>query len=396
LNPITGNNNNQAITVSAGQTVYISAYTGGININGGTLVICGTGTSPSYVNINGNATASIVVNGSVTFNNININNSNLSFYNYGSCTFGNVTSNGPVENDGTMTFSYDYENKLQFLNTGTVIALSSFYNTGTITNRGIINVSGTLHNNGPATLKNSCTITANQFINDNSTYNTGTIGVTTSTMFNGNSTYNAGAGSMLQTATFGNDGAIKGDAANCATIKITQSANVNSSNVSGIIDICGITTTSNSSFNAKVVFACGCSAGSFGIQYAWTPASGLNDATSATPTVTNPTATTTYTVKVTDANGSTGSDDVTVTVIPCSHVTISPNPYTQYINIMATTTVTGNATIYVRNSQGQLITQQGIQTNSTQTVWLNWLTSGSYTVQVVTSEYTESKIIIKN
>jgi len=49
----------------------------------------------------------------------------------------------------------------------------------------------------------------------------------------------------------------------------------------------------------------------------------------------------------------------------------------------------------VSNSQGQLITQQGIQTNSTQAVWLNWLTTGTYTVQIVTSEYTESKTIIK-
>jgi len=48
--------------------------------------------------------------------------------------------------------------------------------------------------------------------------------------------------------------------------------------------------------------------------YVWTPATGLNNATAANPTA-SPAVNTTYTVTVTDSNGCTDSDDVTVTVI---------------------------------------------------------------------------------
>ena len=393
-NPLTGS---QGITINEGQTFTISNYSGTITMNGGALIICGNSSNLPINSGNGLITGTVIVNGTVTFSNLNINNGYILFKNYGTSTFLNATSNAAIENYGTMTFNGDFTSKNSFLNMGTITENQSMMNSPScaFNNQGLLTVKGTLHNNSNATLLNSCTITANQYINDYITTNTGSI-TAINTTFNGASIYNAGAGSLLQTATFSNDGTIKGDPSKCATIKITQSANVNGTNVTGIINVCGITSTGNNTFNSKVVFNCSCAVGTSGIQYAWTPASGLNDATSATPTILNPIATTTYTVKVTDVNGSTNSDDVTVTVIPCSHVTISPNPYTQFINIVATTSVTGNATIYVRNSQGQLITQQTIQTNNSQTVWLNWLTNGSYTVQVVTSEYTESKTIIKN
>jgi len=50
-----------------------------------------------------------------------------------------------------------------------------------------------------------------------------------------------------------------------------------------------------------------------GLLYLWSPALGLSDPTSATPTA-NPSVTTTYSVVVTDANGCSGTDDVVVTV----------------------------------------------------------------------------------
>ena len=50
-----------------------------------------------------------------------------------------------------------------------------------------------------------------------------------------------------------------------------------------------------------------------GVNYSWTPATGLSSTTIANPTA-NPTITTVYTVTVTDANGCTDTDDVTVTV----------------------------------------------------------------------------------
>ncbi|MCT4582085.1 MAG: gliding motility-associated C-terminal domain-containing protein [Flavobacteriales bacterium] len=50
-----------------------------------------------------------------------------------------------------------------------------------------------------------------------------------------------------------------------------------------------------------------------GVGYLWSPATGLDDPTSATP-VANPNVTTTYTVTVSGANGCTDTDDVTITV----------------------------------------------------------------------------------
>ena len=58
--------------------------------------------------------------------------------------------------------------------------------------------------------------------------------------------------------------------------------------------------------------------------YAWTPATGLNDATLANPTAA-PAATTTYTLLATDANGCTAGAAVTVTVNPAATVNAGPD-----------------------------------------------------------------------
>lgn len=396
-NPITGNVN---ITINAGQTVYISNFSGNVTMNGGTLVICGNTSNLPINTGNGFSTGTVVVNGgTVSFGNMNINNGYITFKNFGSSTFLNATSNAAIENYKTMTFNGDFSVKNSFLNMGTITAKQSFINnTGaSFSNQGILTVNGILHNNSNATLINSCTINADRFINDYVTTNSGTINVTTSTMFNGSSIYNASAGSMLQTQTFSNDNVIKGDAASCATIKITGSASCNSSKITGIIDVCGVTTLGNSAADSKVVFGCGCKTGTSGIKYAWSPVSGLSNANSATPTVTNPQVSTTYTVTVTDAKGNTGTDEVTVTVTSCSHITVTPNPFTQYITVKATTPANEySAMVNVFNGQGVKVYSQGIQTNTGQQIYLNWFSAGTYTIQVVTNGYTESVNVIKN
>ncbi|QHL86658.1 T9SS type B sorting domain-containing protein [Nibribacter ruber] len=66
--------------------------------------------------------------------------------------------------------------------------------------------------------------------------------------------------------------------------------------------------------------------GSGGATYLWTPATGLSSATVANPAA-SPIFTTTYTLQVTDANGCTDTDEVTVTVIGGLKIvnTFSPN-----------------------------------------------------------------------
>jgi gliding motility-associated-like protein len=61
-----------------------------------------------------------------------------------------------------------------------------------------------------------------------------------------------------------------------------------------------------------------------GVSYSWSPVTGLSDPTSATPTA-SPTATTTYTVTATDANGCSGSDQVTITITTLQTANAGPD-----------------------------------------------------------------------
>ena len=62
-----------------------------------------------------------------------------------------------------------------------------------------------------------------------------------------------------------------------------------------------------------------------GATFAWTPATGLSNSTSASP-VCSATTSTTYTVTGTTANGCTNSDAVVVNVHPAAIISVTPNP----------------------------------------------------------------------
>lgn len=81
------------------------------------------------------------------------------------------------------------------------------------------------------------------------------------------------------------------------------------------------------------------SGGTAPYTYAWTPATGLNDATLANPTA-SPTTTTEYIVVVTDANNCTGSDTVTVEVLDaCALSTVIHIAIDEIDEILATQTM---------------------------------------------------------
>lgn len=73
--------------------------------------------------------------------------------------------------------------------------------------------------------------------------------------------------------------------------------------------------------------------------YQWMPTSGIGDPTSATPTA-SPTATTTYSVTVTDSNNCESTASVEVVILPvgivpiaATHISIYPNPTDGQITI---------------------------------------------------------------
>ncbi|HBS87422.1 MAG: hypothetical protein A2W91_13715 [Bacteroidetes bacterium GWF2_38_335] len=79
-----------------------------------------------------------------------------------------------------------------------------------------------------------------------------------------------------------------------------------------------------------------------GVTYTWSPSAGLSSSTVSNP-VASPTETTLYTVTVTDENGCSDTASVLVTVVPVGietieneRITISPNPATTSVKIIAT------------------------------------------------------------
>jgi hypothetical protein len=67
-----------------------------------------------------------------------------------------------------------------------------------------------------------------------------------------------------------------------------------------------------------------------GVSYQWTPATGLSNPSIANP-VASPTVTTVYAVTVTDVNGCTDADSVTVNVFNCTGISV--NPGENFLNI---------------------------------------------------------------
>ncbi len=391
---ISGNsweNINDIVAVPSGEE-----FTGGINMNGGTLIICGE-FNPQNINFN---SGSIIVLGSADISNMNMNNAQSIFENYGTVSFGNATWNGTIINHGDMSFNNDCNwnnTQAQLINTGEILCKQSLNNNGIIDNSGSITVNNSFRNNSEGQLTSVCKINVSrEFHNNGTLHNQGIISVDETTFINGSGTTNMLEGSLLSTTNIYVNAPVSGIGDDCALIDVSGITTLNSNtNFEGNVSLCDANGIETNNINYSSDCSCEANGNASQLSYTWTPKTGL-ESTSGKKIVAAPTTTTTYTVEVTDADGNTSSDIVTVFVEDCpSPLEIFPNPYTTYVDIIIHTSTSTTALVQINGiNGGTYYYNNSVPTNEMFRIYPPSNT-GTYILKVVADEFIEQETIIK-
>ncbi len=133
--------------------------------------------------------------------------------------------------------------------------------------------------------------------------------------------------------------------------------------------------------------------------YLWEPETSLSNSLVANPTLTLHTASTSYTLTVTDANGCISSDEVLIQIVitsieksNSSFYNIYPNPAYEYLIIEA---LTQNATYKLYDQDGKLLREEKLVQGENRVVIAS-LAKGTYFLKVTAGNQKQSsKIIIK-
>jgi hypothetical protein len=279
---------------------YGTVFTGSVNLNGGTLVICGTARMTS-LNMN---SGRVVVIGDANFQGISIH--------------------GVFENYGNTTTSYDciVNPNCELINYGTLIIRGSLSSNGRTSNYSILSIDRELVQNSSDIFTNECSITLGNALHVNGTFiNRGTITGTATAFINGGSQLVADDGSLLSIKSIYINGHIDGGSAGYSSISVSENTTINGgAMINGLLDICdknGIEV--NSGVLAKTVTTdCRCITDGYGgtATFVWTDSLGKIVGTGKQISVT-PASTSVYTVTVTDVNGNKISDQITVFVNNC-------------------------------------------------------------------------------
>ncbi|HTB32582.1 MAG TPA: gliding motility-associated C-terminal domain-containing protein [Bacteroidia bacterium] len=112
------------------------------------------------------------------------------------------------------------------------------------------------------------------------------------------------------------------------------------------------------------------------VSYVWAPSNGLSCATCPNPTA-SPTATTTYTITGTDANGCVNKDSITITVEPLPLITVTPQNDTVCQGNQITLTAGGGVTYAWTPVTSQLSSQTGSSVTVTPTVTTTYTVTGT-------------------
>jgi hypothetical protein len=139
-----------------------------------------------------------------------------------------------------------------------------------------------------------------------------------------------------------------------------------------------------------------------GVTYSWSPTIGLDDPTSATP-VASPTETTVYTVTVTDADGCSGTADVTVFVEGELGITesaegfdIYPNPSNGLIYISAEN-LSWPYTIEVLTVDGKLVySEEQQEQKDVNVIDLSGFSDGIYYIRLSNEDFEyQEKVVLQ-
>lgn len=299
-------NSGQTICIPSGQT-----FSGFINMNGGTLVICGN-IIPWSFNFN---SGTIINNSTLALTSLSIN-SNCRLENYGTVQVsGSVNVNHEMENHGALMVSgnLSINSSASFVNTNYVAISSTVTNNNDLDNLGIMNIAGGLTINSNATLNNECTININGPVTVNdSLVNNGSVNGSGSSTINSNGVLSLGPNAYFSASSLTLNGDITGNGPSCASVEISGNTTINGSgSVSNNVDYCdanGIETnwgsisgTTDCSCNATGVAPTG-SSGSY--TYIWSNGATTEDISDLTAG--------TYTVTVTSSGGATATTSVNV------------------------------------------------------------------------------------
>jgi len=289
--------------INPGEVVCIlqgTTFSGGVNITGGTLLVCGTANMTS-INLN---SGRVIVNGTLTVPSMSVS--------------------GIFENYGNTTITYDcsVNSPGQLINYSNMTINSTLSSSSRTDNFSTLNIGRNLCQNGNDVFTNECTITIGNDIFVGSTFiNKGTVTAANSANLNGGSQFIADDGSLLSVKNISCSGLVQGGTSGNSSIKVSENTNIfGSATITENIDICdadGIEHQWGVLANT-VTLDCRCQPdGAGGVAtFIWSDNNGNTIGTGKTLSVT-PASTSTYTITVIDVFGTQTTDNVKVTVNNC-------------------------------------------------------------------------------
>jgi LruC domain-containing protein len=255
-------NNHQSgnLSINSGEVVCIlsgASFTGGLNMNGGTLKVCG---SLTVQWINGDGMIIVNDDGAFIANNLNMNDSDLTVENYSDAFMVGAGPNikGTFKNYGTINLAGANINKDgQFYNYGTINFSNHFNNSEYVYNEGIMNLAGNVNNNNGSGIDNYCTMNvAGNFSNNEVLNNYSYIQINGRLTCNNKGYLNMYDQALIETVDLTINEDVEGFGTDYSKIVISNNTTINNADVKGNIDLCdadGIE-TNNGDIEPSVTF----------------------------------------------------------------------------------------------------------------------------------------------